>query len=89
MYAEETYEKGAPVIDGFTGGQRFFLSTAQQSRTVATEDALRNMALHESHPPAEFRVNGILRNLDEWYREFHVDSSAVLFLPKDDRIRLW
>jgi predicted metalloendopeptidase len=50
---------------------------------------MRDMALHASHPPAEFRVNGIFRNLDEWYWAFDVDASNALYLPPEDRVRLW
>ncbi|MDJ0749583.1 MAG: M13 family metallopeptidase [Woeseiaceae bacterium] len=89
MYVADHYEEGAPVLDGFTGGQRFFLSTAQQSRTIATEQQLRDIARHESHPPAEFRVNGVLRNMDEWYRDFGIRPDSPLYLAPEKRIRLW
>jgi endothelin-converting enzyme/putative endopeptidase len=89
LYVEDKYSDSAPVLDGFTGIQRFFLGTTQQTRTIATEEALRDMALHESHPPAEFRINGVLRNLDEWYDAFDVNENSPYYLPKEERIRLW
>ncbi|HNP64255.1 MAG TPA: M13 family metallopeptidase [Woeseiaceae bacterium] len=89
LYAADHYVDGVPVLDGFTGRQRFFLATAQQTRTIASEQALRDIALHGTHPPAQFRINGILRNMDEWYRDFDIDSSAALYLEAEARVRLW
>ncbi len=89
MYMEDNYAGGIPAIEGTSGAQRFFMSAAQHQRAVATEDAMRDMALHASHPPAEFRVNGIFRNLDEWYRAFDVDASAALYLAPEERVRFW
>ena len=89
LYAADHFEGAPPVLNGFTGPQRFFLAMAQQYRTVATEAALRDMALHESHPPAEFRINGSVRNVAAWYRAFAVDDGAELFLPPEARVVLW
>ncbi len=89
MYVADHYADGAPTIDGYSGGQRFFMSIAQQSRTIATENALRDEALHASHPPAEFRINGVVRNMDEWYSEFDVGPNDELYLEPESRIRLW
>ncbi|MDJ0761208.1 MAG: M13 family metallopeptidase [Woeseiaceae bacterium] len=89
LYVEDHYEDGAPVLDGFTGGQRFFLSTAQQSRTIATEQQLRDIALNWSHAPARYRVNGVLRNMEEWHRDFAVKPDSSLYLDPGDRVTLW
>lgn len=89
MYAEDTYQGEPPVLDGFTGKQRFFLAAAQQNRTIYTDEALRNQALFASHPPAEFRVNGIVVNLDEWYDAFGVDARDELYIPEGQRVRFW
>lgn len=89
LYSEDHYGGDAHIFDGFTGAQRFFLGTTQQTRTMATDDTTREIALHETHPPAEFRINGILRNLEEWYTAFQLDEQAKLFLPENQRIRLW
>ncbi|WP_421789750.1 M13 family metallopeptidase [Hyphobacterium sp.] len=89
LYAEDHYGGEPPVLDGFTGAQRFFLSAAQISRTISNEQALRSEALHASHPPARFRINGIMQNLDEWYQAFEVTEDDALYLPPEDRVRLW
>ena len=57
-----------PVIDGLTGDQRFFLAFAQAWRSNVREGALRERLLADPHSPPEFRVNGVVRNVDAWYR---------------------
>ena len=89
LYAADHPEEAKRTLGGFSGAQRFFLATAQQSRTIATEAAMRDIALHESHPPAEFRINGVVRNVAAWYRAFSVDTDAALFLPQQQRVLLW
>ncbi|MEQ8956006.1 MAG: M13 family metallopeptidase, partial [Gammaproteobacteria bacterium] len=58
----------APIIDGLTGDQRFFLAYAQIWQRKYTDDNLIQRLTSDPHSPAEFRVNGVVRNLDEWYR---------------------
>lgn len=79
----------APVIDGLTGDQRFFLSWAQVWRTAMREDALRQRLVTDPHSPAEFRVNGAVRNIDAWYRAFDVGPGHKLYLPPEKRVRIW
>ncbi len=81
--------KEPPVIDGYTGIQRFFLGFAQIWRQLQREEALRNQVVSDSHSPGEFRANGTVRNMDEWYAAFAVPDSAKLYLPPDQRIRIW
>lgn len=59
------------------------------TRTIATEDALRDEALHESHTPAEFRINGIINCQDEWYQDFEVYPDETFYLPPENRVELW
>ena len=88
--AEAKDEGGkAPVIDGFTGDQRFFLSWAQVWRELATPDILRQRVLSDPHSPTEFRVNGAIRNLDGWYDAFGVKEGDALYLPPEKRARIW
>ncbi len=79
----------APVIDGLTGDQRFFLAWAQVWRSKYRDDAMRQQLLTGPHSPPEFRVNGIVRNLDEWYAAFEVSEDDALYLPPEERIRIW
>ncbi len=77
------------VIDGFTGIQRFFLGFAQIWRQLIREEALRNQVVSDSHSPGEFRANGTVRNMDEWYEAFAVQAGAKLFVPAEQRVRIW
>ena len=81
--------KEPPVIDGLTGDQRFFLSWAQVWRSIIREDALRQRLVTDPHAPAEFRVNGAVRNIDAWYEAFDVGPGHTLYLPPDQRVRIW
>jgi endothelin-converting enzyme/putative endopeptidase len=79
----------APVIDGLTGDQRFFLGWAQVWRATAREDELRRRLVTDPHSPPEYRINGIVRNLDAWYEAFAVSEDDALYLPPEDRVRIW
>ncbi|MGB7343831.1 MAG: M13 family metallopeptidase [Pirellulaceae bacterium] len=79
----------APVIDGLTGDQRFFLGWGQIWRRLYREPELLKRLVTDPHSPSEFRVNGIVRNMDAWYKAFGVDSDAKLYLPADERVRIW
>jgi predicted metalloendopeptidase len=78
-----------PVIDGFTGLQRFFLGFGQIWRQLIREEALRNQVVSDSHSPGEFRANGTVRNMDEWYEAFAVKEGAKLYLEPGQRVRIW
>jgi putative endopeptidase len=79
----------APVIDGFSGDQRFFLSFAQSWRRKATEDSVRERLVSNPHAPEEYRVNGVVRNLDAWYAAFGVKAGDKLYLAPEKRVRIW
>lgn len=79
----------APVIDGVTGDQRFFMSWAQVWRAKAREELARQHLVTDPHSPPKYRVNGIVRNFDEWYRAFDVSPDDDLYLPPDERVRIW
>jgi putative endopeptidase len=81
--------KEAPVIDGLTGNQRFFLSFAQMNRTLRREESLRNQILTDPHSPDQYRVNGIVRNVDAWYKAFNVTPDDALYLPPEERVHIW
>ena len=81
--------KEPAVIDGFTGIQRFFLGFAQIWRQLIREEALRNQVVSDSHSPGEFRANGTVRNMDEWYEAFGVQAGAKLFVAPEQRVRIW
>jgi putative endopeptidase len=79
----------APVLDGFTGDQRFFLSFAQAWRGKARDDALRAQMLTDPHSPREARGSFPERNMDAWYAAFNVQPTDKLYLKPEDRVRIW
>jgi putative endopeptidase len=81
--------KPAPVLDGFTGDQRFFLSVGQIWRTKMRESAIRTQTLSNEHTVAEFRVIGPTRNQNEWYPAFGVKPGQKYYLPPGQRVHLW
>ena len=89
-HVQETYPDGeAPVIDGFTGDQRFFLAWAQLWRSLYREDAMRSQLVRGPHSPGMYRVNGVVRNLDAWYDAFDIDEDHELYLPPEERVSIW
>jgi putative endopeptidase len=81
--------KPAPVIDGFTGDQRYFLGYAQIWRSKSSEASTRRQILSNPHSPSHFRVVGPTRNVDAWYEAFNVKSDDKNYLPSDKRVHLW
>ncbi len=77
------------VIDGLTGDQRFFLAWAQVWRAQQREAAARQRLTTDPHSPEEFRVNGVVRNMDAWYKAFDVKPGDDLYLPPEQRITIW
>jgi predicted metalloendopeptidase len=81
--------KQAPVIDGLTGDQRFFLGWAQVWRRKHREADLKNRLLTDPHSPAEYRVNGTVRNVPAFYSAFGVKEGDKLYLPPEKRVKIW
>ncbi len=79
----------APVIDGLTGDQRFFLAYAQLWRSMIREEALVSRLKADPHSPAPYRANGVVRNVDAWYDAFDIGKDAALYLPPEERVRIW
>ncbi|HVE96309.1 MAG TPA: M13 family metallopeptidase [Pseudonocardiaceae bacterium] len=79
----------AAVMDGFTGEQRFFLGWAQVWRGKARDKALRVQLLSDPHSPHEFRANGVVSNLPEYYAAFGVEEDDKLFRLPDQRVKIW
>jgi putative endopeptidase len=81
--------KPAPVLDGYTGDQRLFLSFGQVWRTKMRDSAIRTQTLSNEHTVAEFRVIGPTRNQDAWYDSFDVKPGEKYYLPPAERVHLW
>ena len=82
--------KPAPVIDGYTGDQRFYISYSQSWREKYRDGLLRERLLSNPHSPPAYRVNGVVRNDDGWYAAFpEIKAGEKYYLPPDQRVRLW
>jgi putative endopeptidase len=79
----------APVLDGTTGLQRFFMGRAQHRKQLQREQALRNQVMTGPHSPARYRINGPARNMDAWYEAFNVQPEDALYLPPEERVTIW
>jgi putative endopeptidase len=79
----------SPVIDGLTGDQRFFIAYAQAWQEKDREDAERQQVITNEHSPGKYRVNGVVRNVDAWYKAFNVQPGDKLYLPPDQRVHIW
>lgn len=79
----------APVIDGMTGAQRFFLGIGQVWRYKATEEALRNRVATDPHSPARFRILGPLPNMPEFHEAFDVKEGDGMYLAPEQRVKIW
>jgi len=80
--------KPAPVINGLSGDQRFFLAFAQSWRTKTRPAALRAQVIGDGHAPGNFRAQTV-RNLDAWYDAFSPKPGEKLYLAPKDRVKIW
>ncbi|MEY2412562.1 MAG: putative endopeptidase [Acidobacteriaceae bacterium] len=87
-YRASLANKEAPVQDGFSGDQQFFIAFGQNYAEKVREDSLRQQVLTDSHAPAQYRSYTI-RNLDPWYKAFDVKPGEKLYLAPEERVRIW
>ncbi|MCO4810425.1 MAG: peptidase M13 [Gammaproteobacteria bacterium] len=78
-----------PVIDGFTGAQRVFLGFGQVWRGITRDEALRQQIATDPHSPGVYRANGPVRNVPAWYAAFNVEEGDALYLPAEERVKIW
>jgi len=89
-YHISLHGKPAPVLDGFTGDQRFYLAFAQSWRSKVKDETTRRLLLSNPHSPAQYRVNGVVRNVDGWYAAFpDVKPADTYYTPPEQRVHLW
>lgn len=81
--------ESAPVLDGFTGDQRFFLAWAQAWRGKTRPEAVRREIATDPHSPHEFRTNQIVKNMDAFYAAFEVVEGDGLYLAPHERVQIW
>jgi putative endopeptidase len=78
-----------PIIDGFTGVQRVFLGYGQVWRNKYRDEALRQQIMTDPHSPSMYRANGAVRNVPEFYEAFDVAAGDALYLPPEERVKIW
>jgi len=81
--------KPAPVLGGLTGDQRVFLGWAQAWAGKATPEEIKRYTTSDPHSFRKYRVNGVVRNIDQWYAAFGVKPGDALYIPPDKRARIW
>jgi predicted metalloendopeptidase len=79
----------APVIDGYTGDQRFFLGWAQVWRSKARDEEAKRLLTIDPHSPPKFRANGAAVNIDPFYEAFDVKEGDGMYLPPEERVKIW
>ena len=79
----------APVIDGLTGDERFFMGFAQIWRGKYRDEAMRRQVETNPHSPGEFRANGPLMNFTPFYETFDVEAKDGMYLPDKERVQIW
>ncbi|HEY8011872.1 MAG TPA: M13 family metallopeptidase [Rudaea sp.] len=88
-YRASLHGKPAPVLDGLSGDQRVFLGWAQAWRGKVRDDAVRRQVVSDPHSPRQFRVNGVVRNIDAWYALFGVKPGEKLYVAPEERVHIW
>ncbi|MCY2985566.1 MAG: M13 family metallopeptidase [Planctomycetota bacterium] len=81
--------KESPVMDGFTGDQRFFIGWAQVWRRKYRDEELKKRLLTDPHSPSQYRCNGIVSNLDPFYTAFSIKPDSKMFIDLKKRVRIW
>lgn len=77
-----------PVLDGFSGDQRYFLAWAQNWRAKTRDEYMAFLLKNDFHPPSKVRPS-FVRNLDAWYKAFDVQPGDKLYLPPEQRVIIW
>ncbi|MEI6525081.1 MAG: M13 family metallopeptidase, partial [Planctomycetota bacterium] len=79
----------SPVIDGYTGEQRFFIGWGQVWRRKYREAEMRKRIKTDPHSPSQYRCNGIVSNLDSYYEAFGVEPGSPMYIEPQKRVRIW
>jgi endothelin-converting enzyme/putative endopeptidase len=87
-YHASLHGHAAPMVDGLTGDQEFFLAFAQNWASKMREATARAQIVVDPHAPAEYRADTV-RNIDGWYAAFHVQPGEKLYLPPEKRVHIW
>jgi len=87
-YRSSLKGQNAPVVQGISGDQQFFIAFGQNSASKSRPAALREQVLNDSHAPGEYRADTV-RNVDAWYKVFDVKPGQALYLAPPDRVKIW
>jgi putative endopeptidase len=88
-YRESLHGTPPPVIDGLTGEQRVLIGWGQAWRGKFRDDYVKKQIVSDPHSPRQFRVNGVVRNIDVWYTAFDVKPGEKLYVAPKDRVHIW
>jgi putative endopeptidase len=88
-YKMSLNRKEAPKMDGYTGMQRVFLGWGQVWLDKSREESLRSQVAGDPHSPAKFRINGVVRNVPEFYEAFNIKPTDSLYLAPEKRVKIW
>jgi len=88
-YQMSLNDEASPILDGFTGEQRVFLGFAQVWAGKYRDEALKSQINTDPHSPYQFRANGSVRNVPEFYKAFDVKPTDALYLPEEERVKIW
>jgi endothelin-converting enzyme len=88
-YVRSLQGQEPPVIDGFTGAQRFFIGYAMSRKGKYKQESAISRLASDSHSPLKYRVNGVYRNMDEFHQAFDVKEGDAMWLAPEQRVRLW
>ena len=88
-YHASLHGKPAPVVGGLTGDQRVLLAWAQAWRGKVKDDYVRRQVVSDPHSPRQYRVNGVMRNVDAWYAAFGVQPGDRLYVAPEKRVHIW
>ena len=88
-YKASLGDKEALVIDGLTGDQRFFIGWAQAFQSKIRDEALIRQVATDPHAPDQYRVNGIVYNIDAFYEAFDVRPEHKLYIEPEKRVKIW
>ena len=88
-YKNATKDAPLKTIDGLTPDQRFFLAYAGVWAANITEEEIRQLTKMDPHSLGEWRVNGALPHINAWYEAFNVKSGDKMYLPENERLKLW
>ena len=88
-FQNATKNNPLPVIDGFTPEQRFYLSYSNVWAGNVRDEEIRNLTRSDVHSLSRWRVNGTLPHIDDWYKAFGITEDAPMFVPAEERLKIW